>query len=107
MMGLSIFLYTSVLDKKVYDEFGDVLGCLRDVYVTTEGGYPRVIGYKVKRDGITFHYEFRYIEFTNKDGKFKIKTQKIKNGTQIRLYAKNKYKQKSKVNTVVVYWKLF
>ena len=30
-------------------------------------------------------------------------TQKIKNGTQIRLYAKNKYKQKSKVNTVVVY----
>ena len=29
--------------------------------------------------------------------------QKIKNGTQIRLYAKNKYKQKSKVNTVVVY----
>ena len=38
MMGLSIFLYTNIIDKKVYDEFGDVLGFLRDVYVTTEGG---------------------------------------------------------------------
>jgi len=74
MMELSIFLYTNIIDKKVYDEFGDVLGLLRDVYVTTEEGYPRVIGYKLKRDGVTFHYEFRYIEFANKDGKFKIKT---------------------------------
>ena len=74
MMELSIFLYTNIIDKKVYDEFGDVLGLLRDVYVTTEEGYPRVIGYKLKKDGVTFHYEFRYIEFTNKDGKVKIKT---------------------------------
>lgn len=74
MMELSIFLYTNIIDKKVYDEFGDVLGLLRDVYVTTEEGYPRVIGYKLKKDGVTFHYEFRYIEFANKDGKFKIKT---------------------------------
>ena len=74
IMELSIFLYTNIIDKKVYDEFGDVLGHLRDVYVTTEEGYPRVIGYKLKRDGVTFHYEFRYIEFANKDGKFKIKT---------------------------------
>lgn len=73
-MQLSIFLYTSILGRKVYDEFGDVLGTLRDVYVTTEEGYPRVIGYKLKKDGISFHYEFRYIEFTNKDGRFRIKT---------------------------------
>lgn len=73
-MELSIFLYTNILGKKVYDEFGDVLGQLRDVYVTTEEGYPRVIGYKLKKDGVTFHYEFRYIEFANKDGRFKIKT---------------------------------
>lgn len=74
MMELPIFLYTSILGKNVYDEFGDVLGTLRDVYVTTEEGYPRVIGYKLKKSGITFHYEFRYIEFADKDGKFKIKT---------------------------------
>lgn len=73
-MQLSIFLYTSILGRKVYDEFGDVLGTLRDIYVTTEEGYPRVIGYKLKKDGILFHYEFRYIEFTNKDGGFRIKT---------------------------------
>lgn len=35
-MKLSIFLYTNILGKKVYDEFGDVLGILRDIYVTTE-----------------------------------------------------------------------
>lgn len=73
-MRLSIFLYTSILGKKVYDEFGDVLGTLRDVYVTTDGGYPRIIGYKLRKDGISFHYEFRYIEFTNREGRFKIKT---------------------------------
>jgi len=74
MMELTTFLYTNILDRKVYDEFGDVLGTIRDIYVTTEDGYPRVIGYKLKKDGVTFHYEFRYIEFTQKDGKFKIKT---------------------------------
>lgn len=73
-MKLSTFLYSNILGKKVYDEFGDVLGSLKDIYVTTEDGYPRIIGYKLKKDGVTFHYEFRYIEFNEKDGKVKIKT---------------------------------
>jgi magnesium transporter len=74
MMELAIFLYTNILNRKVYDEFGDVLGTLKDIYVTTEDGYPRVIGYKLKNDRVTFNYEFRYIEFAHRDGKFKIKT---------------------------------
>lgn len=74
MKKLSIFLYTNILDRKVYDEFGDVLGFVRDVYVTTEEGYPRIIGYKLKKEGVTFHYEFRYIEFIEGDGKVSIKT---------------------------------
>lgn len=74
MKKLSIFLYTNILGRKVYDEFGDVLGLVRDVYVTTEEGYPRVIGYKLKKDGVTFHYEFRYIEFIEREGKIRIKT---------------------------------
>ena len=53
MQRLSVFLFTSILGKKIYDEFDDVLGELKDIYVTTEQGYPRVIGYKVKRDGVT------------------------------------------------------
>ena len=73
-MKLSTFLYSIILGKKVYDEFVDVLGSLKDIYVTTEDGYPRVIGYKLKKDGVTFHYEFKYIEFNEKDGKVKIKT---------------------------------
>lgn len=74
MKRLSVFLFTSILGKKMYDEFDDVLGELKDIYVTTEEGYPRVIGYKVRRDGITFHYEFRSIYFYQSDNKVKIMT---------------------------------
>lgn len=74
MKELSMFLYTNILNRNVYDEFGDILGILKDVYVTTEEGYPRVIGYKLKKDGVTFHYEFRYIQFVDNNGSIKIKT---------------------------------
>lgn len=73
-MELSIFQYTSILNCKVYDEFGDVLGLLKDVYVTTEEGYPRIIGYKLKKEGVTFHYEFRYMQFIDNEGKIRMKT---------------------------------
>ena len=74
MKKLSVFLYTQILGKKIYDEFDEVLGSLRDIYVTTEDGYPRIIGYKLKRDGSTFHYEFRNINFYSQEGKIKIIT---------------------------------
>ncbi|WP_418223419.1 magnesium transporter [Clostridium isatidis] len=74
MKKLSVFLYTTILGKKMYDEFDEVLGELKDIYVTTDEGYPRVIGYKVKRDGSTFHYEFRSINFYQQDNKVKIVT---------------------------------
>ncbi|WP_297638120.1 CBS domain-containing protein [uncultured Clostridium sp.] len=74
MKRLSVFSFTEILGKKIYDEFGDVLGILRDIYVTTVEGYPRIIGYKVKRDGVTYHFEFRSIQYFSKDGKILIKT---------------------------------
>ncbi len=74
MKRLSVFSFTDILGNKMYDEFGDVLGILRDIYVTTEQGYPRIIGYKVKRDGITYHFEFRTIQYFSNDGKIIIKT---------------------------------
>lgn len=74
MKKLSVFLYTDILGKKVYDEFGDVLGDLRDVYVTTDDGYPRAIGYKVKRGSSIYNYEFRMINFFEDNGKIIIKT---------------------------------
>ncbi|MBM6861562.1 magnesium transporter, partial [Clostridium saudiense] len=49
-------------------------GTLKDIYVTTDEGYPRVIGYKVKRDRAIFHYEFRSVVFLQSDNKVKIMT---------------------------------
>lgn len=63
MKKLSIFLYSQILGKKVFDEFEDNIGVIRDVYVTTQDGYPRIIGYKLKKDGAYFDYEFKNIEF--------------------------------------------
>ena len=74
MKKLSVLLFSSILDKKIYDEFDEVLGTLKDIYVTTDEGYPRVIGYKVKRDRSTFHYEFRSVIFLQNDNKVKIMT---------------------------------
>lgn len=74
MRRLSVFLYSQILSNKIYDEFNDVLGELKDVYVTTEEGNPRIIGYKVRKDGVTFHYEFKNISFFGEDGRVVIKT---------------------------------
>ena len=75
MIKLNVFLYSSIIDRRVYDEFGDVIGVLKDVYVTAEEGYPRAIGYRVKRGSVMYEYEFRTIEFyLNDSNKVLIKT---------------------------------
>lgn len=74
MKKLSVFLYSQILGNKIYDEFNDVLGELKDVYVTTEEGNPRIIGYKVRKDGVIFNYEFKNISFMDNNGSVKIKT---------------------------------
>lgn len=74
MKQLTVFLYTNILCKKIYDEFGYNLGILKDVYVTTEDGYPRIIGYRLKKDGVVYNYEFRDISFYDDGGKIVIKT---------------------------------
>lgn len=63
MKRVTNFFLSSVLYKKVFDEYGDSIGKLWDIYVTTEDGYPRAIGYKIKKDGEIFNHEFRHIEF--------------------------------------------
>lgn len=74
MKKLSVFLYSQILGKKILDEFGDSLGEIKDVYVTTDEGYPRVIGYKIKGDGSTFNYEFKNINFYSDDSRIVIKS---------------------------------
>lgn len=63
MERLNNFFLSNVLKKKVYDEYGDYIGKLWDIYVTTEDGLPRVIGYKIRKDHETCNYEFRNISF--------------------------------------------
>lgn len=71
MKRLTSVLLSSILHNNVYDEFDESIGRLSDIYVTTEEGYPRTIGYKVKKDGELFNYEFRSIQFFE-DGKGKV-----------------------------------
>ena len=63
MKRLSLFLYSDIVGRKVFDEFDDSIGELKDIYVTTEEGYPKFIGYRLKKDGYYIDYEFKSIRF--------------------------------------------
>ena len=78
MKRLTNFFLSNFLYKKVYDEYGDVIGKLFDVYVSTEDGHPRAIGYKIKKDGEILNYEFRAIDFIEDDNKCYIKVRDSK-----------------------------
>ena len=46
MNKLNEFFLSNILSSYVYDELDYNIGKLVDIYVTTESGYPRAIGYK-------------------------------------------------------------
>lgn len=75
---ISEFFLSSILYQNVYDEFEDNIGKLFDLYVTTEQGYPRVIGYKIKKESEIFNYEFRNIEICKEDNKMIIQVRGVK-----------------------------
>lgn len=63
-MGKNVKLYLSqILNKKVYDEYNQIVGILKDIYVSIEHGYPKVIAYEVKKGRELFSYEFRSVKF--------------------------------------------
>lgn len=78
MKKICSFYLNNVLNKKIYDEFDECVGILKDIYVTTEKGYPRVIGYKVKVNREVFNYEFRNIEFFEEHGEIIIKVRGVR-----------------------------
>lgn len=63
MKRLSVFLYSQILGKKIYDEFNDILGELKDIYVSTDEGYPRAIGYNVKKMVLHFIMNLEALEY--------------------------------------------
>lgn len=60
---LTFFLYSSILNKNIYDEYDDAIGILKDIYVSSNEGYAKVVGYKVKNDQEFIDYEFKNIDF--------------------------------------------
>ncbi|MCJ7688623.1 MAG: PRC-barrel domain-containing protein, partial [Clostridiaceae bacterium] len=78
MERISEFYLSKILNQKVYDELDDSIGKLYDIYVTTEQGYPRVIGYKIKKGGEIFNYEFRNIEIFKADKGLTIRVRGVK-----------------------------
>jgi len=75
MKKLSSFYLNKFLYKKVYDEDGEVIGKLWDVYVATTDDFPRVIGYQIKRGRELINCEFRGIDFFDDNNKPFIKIQ--------------------------------
>lgn len=73
MRKLSSFYLNKFLYKKVIDEDDEVIGKLWDVYVATTEGFPRVIGYQIKRGRELINCEFRSIEFYEDNNKPVIK----------------------------------
>jgi len=75
---ISEFFLSKLLNQNVYDEFDDNIGKLFDIYVTTDQGYPRVIGYKIKKASEIYNYEFRNIEICKEDKKISVQVRGVK-----------------------------
>ncbi|AJD33032.1 CBS domain-containing protein [Clostridium sporogenes] len=73
MKKLQSFFLSKIINKRVYDEYGDYIGKLIDIYVTSEDDYPRAIAYKIKKGRELANYEFKNISFYDDDGKTIIK----------------------------------
>ncbi|MFR1710268.1 MAG: magnesium transporter MgtE N-terminal domain-containing protein [Clostridium sp.] len=78
MEKLSEFYLSSILNKWVYDELNYCIGKLEDIYVTTDQGYPRAIGYKIKNGREIENFEFRNIDVYKDDGKYIIRVVQVK-----------------------------
>ena len=78
MKKLSSFLLSKVLYKKVYNEFHEYVGKLWDVYVSSDHGMPRAIGYKIKKGKEILNCECRNINFYEDNDKVIIKGEGIR-----------------------------
>ena len=72
------FYLNMILKQNVYDEFEDNIGKLFDIYVTTDQGYPRVIGYKIKKGSEIFNYEFKNIDICKEDKKISVRVRGVR-----------------------------
>lgn len=75
MERLNLLYFSSILNRRVYDEYNEVVGNLKDIYFAAEEGYPKAIGYVVERNKEQYNFEFKFIDFYDdgKDVQIKIK----------------------------------
>lgn len=78
MTKLTTFFLNKIYNRKVYDELDDCIGTIDDIYVTTKDGYPRVIGYRIKKDREIMDYEFRITDFCEEGPKIWVQVRGVK-----------------------------
>lgn len=71
MTKLNEFFLKDILKKKVFNEQGDYVGILDDLYVITSEEHSRVIAFKIRNKRDFFYCEFKDLDvFEDKDGIF-------------------------------------
>lgn len=71
MTKLNEFFLKDILKKKVFNEQGECVGILDDLYVITSEEHSRVIGFKIKNKREFFYCEFKDLDVCeDKDGIF-------------------------------------
>ena len=75
MKKLTSFFLSKVLYRKVYDEFNEYVGKLVDIYVSTDHGMPRAIGYRIKDGSEISDCECKNIDFYEDNNKVTIKVE--------------------------------
>ncbi|MHC6181148.1 magnesium transporter [Clostridium sp. JNZ X4-2] len=78
MKKLTSFFLSKVLYKKVYNEFDEYVGKLVDIYVSTDHGMPRTIGYKIKDGMEVSNCECKNINFYEDNNNIIIKGEGIR-----------------------------
>lgn len=78
MEKLFEFYLSNILGSFVYDELGYCIGRLEDIYVTTDYGFPRAIGYKLKSGREIENFEFRSIDIYKDKRKYIVKVVEVK-----------------------------
>lgn len=78
MKKMTEFYLSSILNHDVYDELNDCIGKLMDIYVTTDYGSPRAIGYKIKNGREIENFEFKSVDVYEEKGKTIIRVNEVK-----------------------------
>jgi magnesium transporter len=72
MISFTTFFLSRIIDRKVYDLNGKLLGVLKDLLIESNHvlDKPRVLGFKLKTNGTSVVYSSDYLKINKFEGKF-------------------------------------